>query len=109
MLDQRTGPRTCCAVRQNRSAANLPVTACKTSCRATLGALAAYLPVPSPAGSLAVAAVFGAVNLPTVAIWAAAGQALRRALTRPETLRAFNWTMAALLVASLWPVLQMQL
>lgn len=74
-----------------------------------LGALAAYLPVPSPAGSLAVAAVFGAVNLPTVAIWAAAGQGLRHALTRPAALRAFNWTMAVLLTASLWPVLQMQI
>ena len=54
-----------------------------------------------------VAAVFGAVNLPSVAVWVAAGQGLRRFLTRPGRLHLFNWTMAILLVASLYPVLEM--
>lgn len=52
-----------------------------------------------------VAAVFCAVNLPSVSIWAYAGQQLRRWLTTNRRLRIFNWTMAILLVASLWPVL----
>jgi threonine/homoserine/homoserine lactone efflux protein len=33
------------------------------------------------------------------------GQQMRRFLTNPKRLRAFNWTMAALLVVSLVPVL----
>lgn len=45
--------------------------------------------------ALAVAAVFGAVNLPSVGAWAALGQGMRRVLTSP-----------ALLVASLVPVLR---
>jgi threonine/homoserine/homoserine lactone efflux protein len=60
------------------------------------------------AGAVAVvAAVFAAVNLPSVSVWTLAGQELRRLLTNPARLRGFNWTMAALLVLSLWPVLGM--
>ena len=40
---------------------------------------------------------------------AAAGQGLRGWLAAPARLRAFNWTMAALLVASLWPVVTFRL
>jgi threonine/homoserine/homoserine lactone efflux protein len=54
-----------------------------------------------------VAVVFSAVNLPSVAVWAAMGEGLRSWLTDPRKLRAFNWTMAALLVASLIPVLRL--
>lgn len=56
---------------------------------------------------LTVAAVFSMVNLPSVAVWTAAGQQLRRWLTTNRRLQVFNWTMAALLVASLWPVLRL--
>lgn len=66
-----------------------------------LGAVTAYVLQPSVAVYLAVAAVFAAVNLPSVSLWAAAGQGLRRWLEAPARLRAFNWTMAALLVGSL--------
>ncbi|MEL6168029.1 MAG: LysE family translocator [Pseudomonadota bacterium] len=52
-----------------------------------------------------VAMVFGAINLPTVSTWTLLGQGLRRFLTDPARLRLFNWTMAALLIASLIPVL----
>ena len=52
-----------------------------------------------------VAAVFACVNLPSVSVWAYAGQQLRRWLTTDRRLTVFNWTMAVLLVASLWPVL----
>lgn len=53
---------------------------------------------------LVVALVFGAVNLPCVSTWVMFGTALRGALGRPAVLRAFNWTMGALLIASLYPV-----
>ena len=51
----------------------------------------------------AVAGVFTAVNLPSVSSWTVIGVQMKRFLTSPARLRAFNWTMAALLVASLWP------
>jgi threonine/homoserine/homoserine lactone efflux protein len=51
------------------------------------------------------ALIFAVVNLPSVSIWTIAGQQLQRILTNPRRLRAYNWTMAALLIASLIPVL----
>lgn len=71
-----------------------------------LGAVSLYAPGQEVAAVLWVAAVFGLVNLPSVSCWTLLGLTLRRALQNPARLRAFNWTMAALLVASLWPVLQ---
>ncbi len=41
------------------------------------------------------------VGLPCIVIWAAFGSGLRRWLHRPQMIRAFNWTMAALLVVSI--------
>ncbi|MEM1076407.1 MAG: LysE family translocator [Pseudomonadota bacterium] len=52
-----------------------------------------------------VALVFGMVNLPSIILWTVLGQQMARFLNRPSRLRAFNWTMAALLMASLYPVL----
>ncbi|NUB44022.1 LysE family translocator [Fertoebacter nigrum] len=72
-----------------------------------LTATAVYAPDRSLASLALVAGVFGAVNLPSVSVWTLIGQQLRRVLTNPARLRAFNWTMAALLVASLYPVLRM--
>lgn len=48
-----------------------------------------------------VAAAFFVVCLPCVGLWTLLGEKLRDALSNPKRLRAFNWTMAALLVASL--------
>lgn len=56
---------------------------------------------------LAAAVIFACVNLPSVTIWTVLGQQMARFLTNPNRLRAFNWTMAALLIASLYPVLSM--
>lgn len=56
-------------------------------------------------GAIAVALVFAVVNLPSVTVWAAMGTKLRRWLDGPGRLRAFNITMAVLLVASLYPML----
>ena len=52
---------------------------------------------------LAVALVFGAINLPSVSLWAGFGVALRRVLSEPARLRAFNVVMAVLLAASVLP------
>jgi len=71
----------------------------------SLGAVSAYVTEPSVRSYAVVAVIFAAVNLPSVSVWAGAGQAMRHWLGTPGRLRAFNWTMAALLVLSLWPVL----
>ncbi|HBS50785.1 MAG TPA: hypothetical protein DEA05_12205 [Rhodobacteraceae bacterium] len=70
-----------------------------------LTAVTAYAPDQSLASVAVVACAFGAVNLPSVGTWVVAGQQLARLLTSPRRLAAFNWTMAALLVGSLYPVL----
>lgn len=56
-------------------------------------------------GALVVAVVFALVNLPSVSIWAWGGTQVRRWLATPSRLRAFNWTMAAALMATLIPIL----
>jgi threonine/homoserine/homoserine lactone efflux protein len=53
-----------------------------------------------------VAAIFGIVNLPNVAVWAGLGVVLKRWLNDPRRLRVFNTGMAVLLVLSLWPLLR---
>ncbi|WP_243611901.1 LysE family translocator [Shimia aestuarii] len=70
-----------------------------------LTAIALYAPDRSLMAVLLVAAIFGAVNLPCVSSWTLLGQQMRHVLSTPTRLTAFNWTMAALLVASLYPVL----
>lgn len=70
-----------------------------------LTAVSVYAPSQTMAGIVAVAVVFGIVNLPSVGTWAVLGQGMRRVLTNPAHMRAFNVLMAVLLVASLYPVL----
>lgn len=74
-----------------------------------LGGVAAYVPRPDAVSLTLAAAVFALVSLPSTSVWTAAGQGLRRWLSDPRRLSAFNRTMAALLVASLWPVVTMEL
>ncbi len=74
-----------------------------------LGAVSAYVPDPSVAAYALVAVVFAAVNLPSVSVWAGAGQVVRHWLEGPGRLFAFNWTMAGFLVLSLWPVVMLEL
>ena len=66
-----------------------------------LTAIAVYARSRSLPAVLLVAAVFGVINLPSVGVWAAMGQYLRRWMTDDRRRRAFNWGMAALLVGSL--------
>lgn len=69
-----------------------------------LSAMATYAPSHNLSAVLAVALIFGIVNLPSVGVWAALGSVLNRWLGTPRRLRAFNLSMAALLLASLLPV-----
>ena len=69
-------------------------------------AMSTYLPARAqPADVLAVALLFGVINLPCVACWAGGGAALRRFLQDPLRLRIFNISMALALLASLYPML----
>ncbi|MFK7762259.1 MAG: LysE family translocator [Roseobacter sp.] len=52
-----------------------------------------------------VALAYMLIGLPAITLWTILGQQVARVLTHPARLRAFNWTMAALLIASLYPVL----
>jgi threonine/homoserine/homoserine lactone efflux protein len=71
-----------------------------------LGATAAFVtPDAFVAGVAIVTVVFATINLPCIASWAGFGVVLRRFLDRPWALRAFNVTMALLLVASLYPMI----
>lgn len=70
-----------------------------------LTAITIYAPDRSLTAIALVALIFGMINLPSVSTWTLIGQQMQRFLTDAGRLRAFNWTMAALLVASLWPVL----
>lgn len=55
-------------------------------------------------GVLVITAVFGLVTLPAIAAWVGFGAALQSWLSHPRNLAIFNYTMAALLIASLYPV-----
>tara|TARA_R110002012_G_scaffold169425_1_gene333301 strand:- start:108 stop:719 length:612 start_codon:yes stop_codon:yes gene_type:complete len=70
-----------------------------------LTAITLYAPDRSVMAILWVGLVFALINLPSVSTWTVLGQQMRRILSSPARLRAFNWGMAALLVASLVPVL----
>ena len=71
---------------------------------AATGAVATYTPSDGFfANLLTVTAVFALVMGPCITLWAGIGTALRRFLSEPTYLRAFNVVMALLLVASLYP------
>jgi threonine/homoserine/homoserine lactone efflux protein len=69
-----------------------------------LSAITLFAPDRSLLAVIIVALAFGAVNLPCVSSWTVLGQQMQRVLTNPLRLRIFNYVMAALLVASLIPV-----
>ncbi|KGJ92445.1 LysE family translocator [Thalassotalea sp. ND16A] len=69
-----------------------------------LTAISVYSPERSFESIAIVAAIFGAINLPSVSVWTILGQQLRRLLSNSRQLRIFNITMASLLLASLYPL-----
>ena len=70
-------------------------------------AISAYAPQDAGivVGSILVAVIFAAVNLPSVTVWAWMGVQVRRWLGTARRLRVFNVSMAVLLVVSLYPML----
>ena len=71
-----------------------------------LAAITVYTPQPTTSYYVVmVSLIFGAINLPSISMWLVLGVQMRRFLTTPARLRAFNWTMASLLVMSLYPIL----
>lgn len=69
-----------------------------------LTAVTVYAPSQTMAAIGLVGIVFGLVNIPSVGSWTLLGQQMRRFLNSPSRLRAFNITMAILLIASLAPI-----
>ena len=70
-----------------------------------LMSVTAYVPAEHPMlGLVIVAVVFGAINLPTVGLWAFLGVQMRQFLQDPVKLRTFNIIAALTLLASLYPV-----
>ena len=71
-----------------------------------VGAFSTYVPASSGLATIiCVAALFAAINLPSVGVWALFGSSLRHVLQVRRNLLAFNYSMAGLLVASLYPLL----
>jgi threonine/homoserine/homoserine lactone efflux protein len=71
-----------------------------------LGAISAYTTVGGNPflETLVIAAIFAAVAMPCIGIWALFGAGIGRLLQSDTWLRVFNLTMAALLIASLVPL-----
>jgi len=69
-----------------------------------LSAIAIYAPDRTLQSIVVVALLFEFAGMPAITLWTALGQQMRKILTNPARLRAFNIAMALLLVASLWPV-----
>lgn len=66
----------------------------------------AYLPPEAGVGQLLVLiAIFAAVNIPSISIWALSGHGLRRVLAKERRIATFNVAMAILLVVSMIPAL----
>jgi threonine/homoserine/homoserine lactone efflux protein len=70
-----------------------------------LTAISVYTPAQTVQMVVVVALIFASINLPSIGTWTVLGQQMARFLTSPRRLVVFNWGMALLLVASLYPVL----
>lgn len=68
-------------------------------------AISLYAPDRTIASIALVSLIFGAINLPSVSVWTALGQALGRLLTVARHRRVFNMVMAGLLILSVVPLL----
>jgi threonine/homoserine/homoserine lactone efflux protein len=67
-----------------------------------ISALTAYAVVDDYARNVAIVALtYLLIGLPSSGAWALLGASMRRALADPRVARPFNWTMAALLTASI--------
>jgi len=72
-----------------------------------LSAITLYAPNKTLASVLIVASVFAVVSFPAISVWAWLGIVVRQWLNSHTRYRVFNITMALLLIASLYPVLNL--
>lgn len=70
-----------------------------------LSAITIYAPDRTLLSVAIVAGAFALVSLPAISVWAWLGTIIRHWLSSPRRLQVFNLTMAALLVASMYPLL----
>ena len=70
-----------------------------------LTAVTVYAPSHSLAAVGLIALVCGIVNMPSVFVWVLLGSKIQRLLDSAPRLRAFNYGMALLLLATLYPVI----
>lgn len=70
-----------------------------------LSAITIYAPDRTLLSVAIVAGVFALVSLPAISAWTWLGTIIRQWLSSPRRLQVFNLTMAALLVASMYPLL----
>ena len=69
-----------------------------------LTSISVYAPANNLSGIIIVALIFGAINFPCISSWTALGLKIQSFLTSNKRLKIFNYTMATLLVLSLYPV-----
>ncbi len=69
-----------------------------------LTAVTVYAPSQSLAAVALIALICGSINMPSIFIWVVMGSKLQRFLAQGARLRVFNYAMAALLMATLYPV-----
>jgi len=69
-----------------------------------LSAISLYAPERDFASVLIVTLIFGLVNFPSISVWVVMGQQIQRFLTSAVKLKVFNYSMASLLLLSLYPV-----
>nr|WP_298967092.1 LysE family translocator [uncultured Halomonas sp.] len=72
-----------------------------------LSAITLYAPNKTLVSVLIVASVFAVVSFPAISVWAWLGIVVRQWLNSHTRYRVFNITMALLLIASLYPVLNL--
>ncbi len=70
-----------------------------------LTAVTVYAPSHSLAAVGVIALVCGVINMPSVFVWVLLGSKMQRFLDSGPRLRSFNYCMALLLLATLYPVI----
>lgn len=69
-----------------------------------LSAVSVYAPERDLTSVVWVSLIFAAINLPSITVWVVVGDRLQQFLTSAVKLKIFNYSMAGLLVLSLFPV-----
>jgi threonine/homoserine/homoserine lactone efflux protein len=73
-----------------------------------LTAVTVYAPSQSLAAIGLIALICGVINMPSVFIWVLLGSKMQRLLSSGVRLKVFNYSMALLLLATLYPVIMKQ-